>query len=718
MLMKTTWPFLFVCLFALLQCQSDDVPQRGDFTPIPVRYPPAFRDTLQVDTFFGKAVHDPYRWLEDIDAPPVADWVRLQNELTFGYLQKIPFRGAIENRLRELWNFERYSSPRREGDFYYFFRNNGLQNQSVLYRVAELGDEPELVLDPNRWSADGSSALGAYAFSPEGNLLAYQVSEAGSDWRTIRVLDLVENRTLADSIQWVKFSGIAWAGEGFYYCRYPEPAAGERLSGRNEFHQVYYHRIGEAQSDDRLVFADRARPNRGFSAETTEDERYLLLGMWESTSGNALYFKDLTVENGEFMPIAESFEHDYTLVGNQGPNLYFLTNNGAPNGRLVKVNATKPDQGFWEEILPEEKDVLLEAHLFGEHLLTSYLQDAKSVLRVYALDGERIGTVDLPGIGRVTDLQGAPDQNRAFFAFESFTTPATIYELDISLLTTRAYKAPTINFNSSQYATQQVWYKGYDGVDIPMFLTYKKGLPMDGRRPTLLYGYGGFNISQLPRFQVQRAVVLENNGIFAVANIRGGGEYGEAWHRAGTRSQKQNVFNDFQAAAEYLIQQGYTEPAKLAIEGRSNGGLLVGACLTQRPDLYRVALPAVGVLDMMRYHRFTIGAAWATDYGRSDDPKDFDYLIAYSPLHNVMPTSYPATLITTADHDDRVFPAHSFKFAAELQHQQKGELPILIRVDTNAGHGAGKSTDLQIQENADLLSFLFYNLEEDVVYGE
>ena len=633
-------------------------------------------------------------------------------------MQKIPFRGAIENRLRELWNFERYSSPRREGDFYYFFRNNGLQNQSVLYRVAELGDEPELVLDPNRWSADGSSALGAYAFSPEGNLLAYQVSEAGSDWRTIRVLDLVENRTLADSIQWVKFSGIAWAGEGFYYCRYPEPAAGERLSGRNEFHQVYYHRIGEAQSDDRLVFADRARPNRGFSAETTEDERYLLLGMWESTSGNALYFKDLTVENGEFMPIAESFEHDYTLVGNQGPNLYFLTNNGAPNGRLVKVNATKPDQGFWEEVLPEEKDVLLEAHLFGEHLLTSYLQDAKSVLRVYALDGERIGTVDLPGIGRVTDLQGAPDQNRAFFAFESFTTPATIYELDISLLTTRAYKAPTINFNSSQYATQQVWYKGYDGVDIPMFLTYKKGLPMDGRRPTLLYGYGGFNISQLPRFQVQRAVVLENNGIFAVANIRGGGEYGEAWHRAGTRSQKQNVFNDFQAAAEYLIQQGYTEPAKLAIEGRSNGGLLVGACLTQRPDLYRVALPAVGVLDMMRYHRFTIGAAWATDYGRSDDPKDFDYLIAYSPLHNVMPTSYPATLITTADHDDRVFPAHSFKFAAELQHRQKGELPILIRVDTNAGHGAGKSTDLQIQENADLLSFLFYNLEEDVVYGE
>ena len=718
MLMKTTWPFLFVCLFALLQCQSDDVPQRGDFTPISVRYPPAFRDTLQVDTFFGKAVHDPYRWLEDIDAPPVADWVRLQNELTFGYLQKIPFRGAIENRLRELWNFERYSSPRREGDFYYFFRNNGLQNQSVLYRVAELGDEPELVLDPNRWSADGSSALGAYAFSPEGNLLAYQVSEAGSDWRTIRVLDLVENRTLADSIQWVKFSGIAWAGEGFYYCRYPEPAAGERLSGRNEFHQVYYHRIGEAQSDDRLVFADRARPNRGFSAETTEDERYLLLGMWESTSGNALYFKDLTVENGEFMPIAESFDHDYTLVGNQGPNLYFLTNNGAPNGRLVKVNATKPDQGFWEEVLPEEKDVLLEAHLFGEHLLTSYLQDAKSVLRVYALDGERIGTVDLPGIGRVTDLQGAPDQNRAFFAFESFTTPATIYELDISLLTTRAYKAPTINFNSSQYATQQVWYKGYDGVDIPMFLTYKKGLPMDGRRPTLLYGYGGFNISQLPRFQVQRAVVLENNGIFAVANIRGGGEYGEAWHRAGTRSQKQNVFNDFQAAAEYLIQQGYTEPAKLAIEGRSNGGLLVGACLTQRPDLYRVALPAVGVLDMMRYHRFTIGAAWATDYGRSDDPKDFDYLIAYSPLHNVMPTSYPATLITTADHDDRVFPAHSFKFAAELQHRQKGELPILIRVDTNAGHGAGKSTDLQIQENADLLSFLFYNLEEDVVYGE
>lgn len=693
-------------------------PPKRRFHPHTGTLPPAFRDTLQVDTFFGKAVHDPYRWLEDIDAPPVADWVRLQNELTFGYLQKIPFRGAIENRLRELWNFERYSSPRREGDFYYFFRNNGLQNQSVLYRVAELGDEPELVLDPNRWSADGSSALGAYAFSPEGNLLAYQVSEAGSDWRTIRVLDLVENRTLADSIQWVKFSGIAWAGEGFYYCRYPEPAAGERLSGRNEFHQVYYHRIGEAQSDDRLVFADRARPNRGFSAETTEDERYLLLGMWESTSGNALYFKDLTVENGEFMPIAESFEHDYTLVGNQGPNLYFLTNNGAPNGRLVKVNATKPDQGFWEEVLPEEKDVLLEAHLFGEHLLTSYLQDAKSVLRVYALDGERIGTVDLPGIGRVTDLQGAPDQNRAFFAFESFTTPATIYELDISLLTTRAYKAPTINFNSSQYATQQVWYKGYDGVDIPMFLTYKKGLPMDGRRPTLLYGYGGFNISQLPRFQVQRAVVLENNGIFAVANIRGGGEYGEAWHRAGTRSQKQNVFNDFQAAAEYLIQQGYTEPAKLAIEGRSNGGLLVGACLTQRPDLYRVALPAVGVLDMMRYHRFTIGAAWATDYGRSDDPKDFDYLIAYSPLHNVMPTSYPATLITTADHDDRVFPAHSFKFAAELQHRQKGELPILIRVDTNAGHGAGKSTDLQIQENADLLSFLFYNLEEDVVYGE
>ncbi|MEO1410839.1 MAG: prolyl oligopeptidase family serine peptidase [Bacteroidota bacterium] len=686
------------------------------FQPIPVKYPTSTQDSTISDDYHGKVIADPYRWLEDDRSEATAAWVSEQNAVTFDYLQRIPYREAIRQRLEKLWNYERYGSPFERGGRYFYFKNDGLQNQAVLYIQDQLDSPPSLVLDPNKFAEDGTVSLGGFSFSDDGRYLAYEVSEGGSDWRSIYIKDVVDNRTLSDKLEWIKFSAIAWQGKGFFYSRYPAPQGDEVLSGKNEFQSVYYHKLGTPQSEDQVVFADRAHPSRGFFALTTEDERFLTISVWESTSGNAIYFKDLQNPEGEITPIYDKIEYDFSLVDNLEDRLLVMTNYQADNNRLIAINTNQAGEGFWEEILPESKDKLSSVRVLGGKIVATYIHDASSQVKVYDLDGQFIADLKLPGIGTVGGFSGKKKSEEAFYSFSSFTRPTTIYRLDLSSLESTVFKAPQSPFQSDDYETRQVWFTSADGTEVPMFLTHKKGLKMDGERPTLLYGYGGFDISILPNFQVKRTVILENGGIYAVANIRGGGEFGKKWHRAGTKANKQNVFNDFQAAAEYLIAQGYTSKDKLAIEGRSNGGLLIGACMTQRPDLYKVAFPAVGVLDMLRYQNFTIGRAWASDYGLSENPEEFDYLVAYSPLHNVEARAYPATMVTTADHDDRVVPAHSFKFAATLQAHQEGDNPVLIRVETSAGHGAGTPTSKLIEEAADALSFMYYNFEEDVIY--
>lgn len=695
--------------------ESSTNPNAMTFKPITVNYPETFKDTTVIDDYFGKKVSDPYRWLEDDDAPETTDWVKRENATTSEYLSQIPFRTAIRKRLEALWNYERFSPPSKKGGKYYFSKNDGLQNQSVLYVQNDLNVPASVVLDPNQFSDDGTASLGGMSFSKNGRYLAYEISEGGSDWRTIKVLDLTTKETLSDEIKWVKFSQIAWFKEGFFYSRYPTPEAGAELSGRSEFQQVHYHKLGTDQSEDELVFTDRANPYRGFFASTTEDERFLILNMWESTSGNALYFKDLTVEGSDFVPVIEDFTNDFTVIDNVEDNLLVLTNHKAPNGKLISVHTSKPEMDYWQTIISENENVLQQVQLLGGKIMASYIANASSKVEAFSLEGAPLGELALPGIGTVGGLRGSRDSDEAFYEFTSFTQPATIYRLELEALQSTLFKAPNTAFDPSLYTTKQVWYKSHDGTKIPMFVIHKKELKFDGQRPTLLYGYGGFNISILPQYNITRLNLglsfLENNGILAIANIRGGGEFGKKWHQAGTKSQKQNVFNDFHAAAEYLINENYTSSEKLTIYGRSNGGLLVGACMTQRPDLYAVALPAVGVLDMLRYQEFTIGRAWSSDYGLSENDKEFDHLIQYSPLHNAVPAKYPATMITTADHDDRVVPAHSFKFAAALQENQRGDEPVLIRVETSAGHGAGKPVSKSIDEAADILAFSFYNLK-------
>ncbi len=689
-----------------------------NFKPIKVNYPDIKRDTTVVDNYHGKKVADPYRWLEDDNSEETKAWVKAENKATFGYLNQIPYREDIQKRLETLWNYERFSTPFKEGGKYYFFKNDGLQNQSVLYEQADLNATQNVALDPNKFSTDGTSALGGLSFNKKGNLLAYQVSEGGSDWHSVRIKDMTTGKVLDDKLDWLKFTGISWSGDGFFYSRYPEPKGDDKLSGKNEFHQVYYHKVGTSQDKDELIFADRKHPNHGFSASTTNDERFLALQVWKSTSGNALYFKDLQKDKSDFVPLVETFDNDFTVLDNIGDKLLVLTNYKAPNQRLMMIDVNKPDEGYWEDLIPESEDVLRNVDILGNKIVATYIHNASSLVKVFDLKGGLYSALELPGIGTISGFSGKRDEMQAFYAFNSYTRPTTIYSLDMESLESTIFKAPKLDFNSDDYVTKQVWYTSTDGTKVPMFITHKKGLKMDGKRPTLLYGYGGFDISILPNFNTTRLamcpIVIENDGVFAVANIRGGGEFGSKWHKAGTLGQKQNVFNDFIAAAEYLISEDYTSSEKLAIYGRSNGGLLVGACMTQRPDLFKVALPAVGVLDMLRYQEFTIGRAWSSDYGLSEDPAAFDYLYSYSPLHNIEKTAYPATMVTTADHDDRVVPAHSFKFASELQAKHQGENPVLIRVATSAGHGAGKSTAQKIEEAADILSFMFYNFKEDV----
>ncbi len=691
--------------------------QTMEFKQIPVTYPATRKDTTVTDTYFNDKISDSYRWLEDDQGAETKEWVTRQNIVTNGYLSQIPYRDQVKKRLEEIFNFEKFGTPFKEGSKYYFFKNDGLQNQSVLYVQEQLNAQANMVLDPNKFSADGTTSLGELDFSKDGHYLAYTTSKGGSDWRTIVVKDLQTGEMLPDQLEWAKFTGIAWEGNGFYYTRYPEPKKGAELTGANQYGAVYYHKLGTKQADDKLIYSDKAHPNRSFGSSTTDDERFLIVSGFETTSGNVLYFKDLKGNKDGFTAISTSFDHDFSVIDNLSENLLILTNKGAANQRLILVNTTKPEESNWQTLISEDQnDVLQGASVCGGKIICSYLHNASSSIRAFDLQGKLIKEVALPEIGSVGGISGKPAEQQAFFSFTSFLRPNTIYTLDMNTLETKVFKAPKLDFNPDAYTTEQVWYASKDGVKIPMFITRKKNIAYDGQNPTLLYGYGGFNISVTPSFSASKAVLLENNGIYAVANIRGGGEFGEKWHKSGVKCQKQNVFDDFIAAAEYLIAQKYTSPARLGIQGGSNGGLLVGACMTQRPDLFGVCFPQVGVLDMLRYHEFTIGYAWATDYGRSDNAEEYKCLIKYSPLHNVKKIAYPATMVTTADHDDRVVPAHSFKFAATLQENQQGANPVLARIETSAGHGAGKPTSKIIEESADLLSFMFFNMKMQTIY--
>ena len=711
-----TYAGIFVLCILVVRCGQKEQIAR-EFKQANMTYPET-KKVNQVDTFHGKAVLDPYRWLEDDHSSETGEWVAAQNQVTDSYLETIPYLPLIRKRLEEVWNYERYGSPFKRGGKYYYFKNDGLQNQSVLYRQEKLNGPAEIVLDPNEFSEDGTVALGAISFNQDGTLLAYQTSSGGSDWRTIQVLDLKTGGLLEDRIEWVKFSGIAWAGSGFYYSRFPEPGESDELSGQNEFHQACYHELGTDQKQDIVVKEDKDEPQSNFYCATSEDENFLFVSNSQSTSGNALFIKDLGKSNSRFKDVYTSYDADLNVIDHYDGHIYILTNHDAPRGRLVAVPAGDPALSQSIDILPEGNDVLQSAQIVGGKIFARYLVDASSRIKVFDLAGSFVKDIALPGLGSVSGISGTPDDDEAFFSFTSYTQPTAIYNLDAGTGDVKLFKKPKVEFDLENYVTKQVFYASKDGTKIPMFITHKKDLQLTADNPTLLYGYGGFDISLTPGFSTSNMVLLENGGVYAVANLRGGGEYGKEWHEAGTKERKQNVFDDFQAAAEYLISEKYTKPEKLAIMGGSNGGLLVGASMTQRPDLFQVAIPRVGVLDMLRYHEFTIGWAWAEDYGRSDDPEAFEYLMEYSPLHNVRETAYPATLVTTADHDDRVVPAHSFKFISELQNKHTGANPVLIRVETSAGHGAGKPISKVIDETADILGFMFYNLKEDVIYRD
>ncbi len=701
--------YVFCSLAALLAaCATTE-----EATDMPVEYPPTEK-VNQVDTYFGTEVADPYRWLEDDRSAETATWVEAQNEVTEAYLSQIPFREAINERLTTLWDYEKYSAPAQEGDAYYFYKNDGLQNQGVLYRQTTLDADPEVFLDPNTFSDDGTVSLGSTSFTEDGSLLAYSISESGSDWRKILVMDAASRALVGDTIQDAKFSGISWRGnEGFYYSSYDKPENGSELSERNSNHKLLYHRLGTPQTEDQLVFGGEAQPRRYISGYVTEDQRYLVISAANSTSGNELYVKDLNQPNGEIVPIVEDFDSEHYVAHSEGSTLYILTNRDAPNQRLVTVDAAQPQPDNWQDLISEREEVLQYPTFAGGKIFLNYLKDASTRVEQYDLQGNKERDITLPTLGTATGFDGKADSDTVFYAFTSFTYPTTIYAYDIASGESTVFRQPTVDFDPDAYEVKQVFYSSKDGTKVPMFIVHQKGLEMNGQNPTYLYGYGGFNISLSPYFSVTNLYWLENGGVYAVPNLRGGGEYGETWHEAGTQLNKQNVFDDFIAAAEYLKQEGYTSTDKLAISGRSNGGLLVGATMTQRPDLCGVALPGVGVLDMLRYHQFTAGAGWASDYGIADSSQAmFEYLRAYSPLHNVEEgATYPATLVTTADHDDRVVPAHSFKFAATLQEKQAGDHPVLIRIETKAGHGAGKPTSMQIAEWTDLFAFTYYNLD-------
>lgn len=675
-----------------------------------MNYPQTRMDNT-VDTYFGTQIADPYRWLEDDRSAETAEWVKQQNNFTFGYLSKIPYRQAIKEKLEKLWNYEKIGAPFTEGDYTYYYKNNGLQNQSVLYRKDKDGKE-EVFLDPNTFSSDGTTSLGEVAFSEDGSLVAYLISEGGSDWRKGIVLNAKTKEVIGDTLIDIKFSSIAWKGnEGFFYSSYDKPK-GSELSAKTDQHKLYYHKLGTPQKNDQLIFGGTpAEKYRYVSGAVSLDAHYLFISAAVNTSGNKLFLKDLKNPKAPLVTITNSLDADTQFIDNEGKTLFFETNLNAPNGRLVKAEVAKPQPEYWQDVIPETKNVL-SISATGKYFFAHYMVDALSQIKQYNYKGELVRDVKLPSIGTAAGFYAKKSENHTYFTFTNYAYPAQIYKMDLATGATELYWKPAIAFDANNYESKQVFYNSKDGTKIPMMITYKKGIKLNGKNPTLLYGYGGFNVSLMPTFSVANAVWMELGGVYAVPNLRGGGEYGKQWHDAGTKMQKQNVFDDFIAAAEYLINQKYTSPEYLAIKGGSNGGLLIGATMLQRPELFKVALPAVGVLDMLRYHTFTAGAGWAYDYGTADDSKEmFEYLKGYSPLHNVKKgVSYPATLITTGDHDDRVVPAHSFKFAAELQAKQTGNNPILIRIETNAGHGAGTPVSKTIEQNADLQAFTLWNM--------
>lgn len=678
-------------------------------TKTKIQYP-ATATTDQVDVYHGVAVKDPYRWLEDDNSAATKAWVEAQNRVTFDYLGQIPQRAAIKARLTELWNFERYGTPFREGGRYFYYKNDGLQNQSVLYTLPTLQAEPTVLLDPNKLSTDGTVALGGIAISEDGNRMAYGLSTAGSDWQEWRVRDVRTATDLPDVIKWVKFSGASWTkdGNGFYYSRYDEPTEAAKLTKANYFHKLYFHRLGTAQSEDKLIYHRPDQKEWNFGGDVTKDGRYLVITSSQGTDPkNRVLYQDLQTPDAPVVELLMEFDADYSFIDNDGPVFWFKTDLNAPRHRVIGIDTRNPARANWKEIIPQAAETLTGVSVLNHQFVCTYLKDARSQVKVFGLDGKFVREIALPGIGSVGGFAGKRQDTETFYSFTSFTTPGVIYRLNLVTGQSMKFRAPQLKFNPADYETKQVIYASKDGTKVPMFITHKKGLKLDGKNPTLLYGYGGFNISLTPSFSVANLEWMEMGGVYAMPNLRGGGEYGEAWHQAGTKLRKQNVFDDFIAAAEWLIANGYTNPKKLAIAGGSNGGLLVGACLTQRPDLFGACLPAVGVMDMLRFQKFTIGWAWTSDYGSSDNAEEFSALYKYSPLHNLKPgTKYPATLITTADHDDRVVPAHSFKFAATLQAAQAGSAPTLIRIETKAGHGAGKPTSKIIEEAADKWAFL------------
>jgi prolyl oligopeptidase len=674
----------------------------------PIEYPETKKGET-VDIYFGTEVNDPYRWLEDDRSTETAAWVEAQNKVTYGYLEQIPFRNELKSRLEKLWNYEKIGAPFIEGDFTYYYKNDGLQNQSVLYRKDNVG-KATVFLDPNTFSKDGTTSLGGVDFSRDGSKVAYAISEGGSDWRKVILMDALTNKVMEDTIIDVKFSGLSWRGnEGFYYSSYDKPK-GSELSAKTDQHKLYFHKMGTSQKEDKVIFgADQKR--RYVGGSVTEDNHYLVITASTSTSGNELFIKDLTKPDSPIVTIVDNFNSDNYVIENEGSKLFIVTNLNAPNKRIVTVDVSNPKAENWKDFIPETENVLSPSTCSG-FIFANYMIDAVSAIKQYDYSGKLIRDIELPGLGTASGFSGKKKDKIVYYSFTNYTTPGTIYSFEPKSGESAVYEKPKVDFKSEEYESKQIFYTSKDGTRIPMIITHKKGLKLDGKNPTMLYGYGGFNISLTPSFSISNAVWMENGGVFAVPNLRGGGEYGKRWHDAGTKMQKQNVFDDFIAAAEYLIAQKYTSSDFLAVRGGSNGGLLVGAAMTQRPELMKVALPAVGVMDMLRYHTFTSGAGWAYDYGTAQDSQAmFKYIKGYSPVHNVKAgTQYPATMVTTGDHDDRVVPAHSFKFAAELQDKQTGNNPTLIRIDVKAGHGAGKSVSATIQENVDIQAFTLYNM--------
>ena len=716
-LFKTLPKFLVIFLTTVIICTflyHVKVPSsQKNMSTEKLNYPDS-RKIEQVDNYHGTEVADPYRWLENPDSTETKTWVEAQNKVTFNYLEQIPARDDIKKRLTKLWDYEKYGVPFEEGDRYFYFKNDGLQNQSVLYTLKNLDNKPTVLLDPNKLSVDGTVALSGISISEDGKYLAYGISIAGSDWQEWKVRNIETGEDLKDNLKWIKFSGASWTNDskGFFYSGYDEPNEKTKLEDVNYYQKLYYHQLNQPQSEDTLIYERSDEKEWGFNGSVTEDGRYLIITVWLGTdSKNLVFYKDLTNPSSEVVELISKFESSYSLIDNDDNLLYFQTDLNAPRGRVIAIDIKKPQTKNWQEIIPQTQETLESVGTLNNQFVAEYLKDARSQIKIFEINGNFVREVELPGIGSVGGFDGKRNDTETFYIYTSFTAPGTIYRYDMVTGESTVFRQPEVDFNADNYETKQIFYKSKDGTQVPMFIVHKKGIKLDGNNPTFLYGYGGFNVSLTPTFSVSSLVWMEMGGVYAIPNIRGGGEYGEEWHQAGIKDKKQNVFDDFISAAEWLIDNGYTKSEKLAIAGGSNGGLLVGACMTQRPDLFGAALPAVGVLDMLRFHKFTIGWAWVPEYGSSENPEEFKTLYAYSPLHNLKPgTAYPATMITTADHDDRVVPAHSFKFAAALQAAHDGEAPVLIRIETKAGHGAGKPTTKIIEEAADKWAFLVKTL--------